>query len=172
MIGNMKWRVSCFVQLVMVAIFFFPWCSLSAQEFEAVQRRLSESVELGELSIDQAKLMMDALRRSSDDADAAKKKKALAEKLKGKKEDGDAKFEDEFVLVFTLGKNTVKRERRYIIKDRRALPQIFDRECRRATKRWEDEMAIGDKLGKAVEAKKEAERLIQSQGSAPKKTGK
>ncbi len=48
-----------------MAMCLFPLGFVYAQDFEAVERRLGGAVEAGELSLEQANLMMEALRRSS-----------------------------------------------------------------------------------------------------------
>lgn len=53
--------------IVAVAICVFPLGFVHAQDFDAVERRLGGAVEAGELSLEQASMMMDALRRSSAD---------------------------------------------------------------------------------------------------------
>ena len=50
--------------VVAMAMCLFPLGFVYAQSFEAVERRLGGAVESGELSLEQAKLMMEALRHS------------------------------------------------------------------------------------------------------------
>jgi polyhydroxyalkanoate synthesis regulator phasin len=67
-IAKKSWQLSSATRLAIVAIAscFFPLGIVYAQDFEAVERRLGEAVGAGELSLDQAKLMMEALMRSQE----------------------------------------------------------------------------------------------------------
>jgi len=58
-----------------MAMCLFPLGFVNAQDFEAVERRLGGAVETGELSLEQANLMMEALRRSSHGAREMEAKK-------------------------------------------------------------------------------------------------
>ena len=67
MIAEKTWKVPSALRMaiVAVAICVFPLGVVYAQDFEAVERRLGGAVEAGELSLEQANLMMEALRRSN-----------------------------------------------------------------------------------------------------------
>ena len=53
------------IAIVITATCVFPLGVVYAQDLEAIKRRLSGAIEAGELSTDQAELMMEALRRPS-----------------------------------------------------------------------------------------------------------
>ena len=59
-----KLPTSTRIAIVAIAISVFPLGVVYAQDLEAIKRRLGGAIEAGELSPDQAELMMDALRRS------------------------------------------------------------------------------------------------------------
>ena len=51
--------------LIAAAALLLPLATAQAQDFNAVERRLGAAIEAGELSLEQAQIMMDALRRAS-----------------------------------------------------------------------------------------------------------
>ncbi len=67
MIAEKSWKVPSAVRMTIVAIAtcVFPLGVVYAQDLEAVERRLGGAVEAGELSLQQANLMMEALKRSA-----------------------------------------------------------------------------------------------------------
>ena len=67
MMNRRNWTAPAALRTVVVvmAMCIFPLGFVYAQDFEAVQRRLGGAVEAGELSLEQANLMMEALRHSS-----------------------------------------------------------------------------------------------------------
>ena len=67
MMNGRSWTAPVALRTVVVvmAMCIFPLGFVCAQDFEAVQRRLGGAVEAGELSLEQANLMMEALRHSS-----------------------------------------------------------------------------------------------------------
>ena len=67
MMNRRSWTAPAALRTVVVvmAMCIFPLGFVYAQDFEAVQRRLGGAVEAGELSLEQANLMMEALRHSS-----------------------------------------------------------------------------------------------------------
>ena len=67
MMNRRSWTAPAALRTVVVvmAMCIFPLGFVCAQDFEAVQRRLGGAVEEGELSLEQANLMMEALRHSS-----------------------------------------------------------------------------------------------------------
>ncbi len=67
MMNGRTWRVPGALRTVVLvmSMFVFPIGFVYAQDFEAVQRRLGGAVEAGELSLEQANVMMEALRHSS-----------------------------------------------------------------------------------------------------------
>ncbi|MDG1983917.1 MAG: M56 family metallopeptidase [Planctomycetota bacterium] len=74
-----RWLLSASLAL---GVFCLPMSIAYAQDFEAVQRRLTSAVEAGELTQAQARTMMEALRRASTDkpARADVDKRALRER--------------------------------------------------------------------------------------------
>ena len=92
---------------LMAAVFLIgasvlPLSIAHAQDFEAIERRLGRAVEAGEISLDQAKVMMDALRRTARDraeqSSSLEEKKrrfeAIQERVKIAVERGDLSRED------------------------------------------------------------------------------
>lgn len=69
MIADNTWKVPTALRtaIMVVAICVAPLGFVYAQDLEAVERRLGGAVEAGELTLEQASLMMDALRRSTSD---------------------------------------------------------------------------------------------------------
>lgn len=67
MMNGRNWTAPAALRTVVVvmAMCVFPLGFVYAQDFEAVERRLGGAVEAGELSREQANLMMEALRHSS-----------------------------------------------------------------------------------------------------------
>ncbi len=67
MMNGRNWTAPAALRTVVVvmAMCVFPLGFVYAQDFEAVERRLGGAVEAGELSLEQANLMMEALRHSS-----------------------------------------------------------------------------------------------------------
>mgnify|MGYP001420806501 CR=1 FL=1 len=67
MIAENIWKVPATLRLEIVAIAFcvLPLGLVHAQDFKAVERRLGGAVEAGELTLEQASIMMDALKRSA-----------------------------------------------------------------------------------------------------------
>jgi len=59
--SNSRWLQAC---VLLCAIVVLPFGIASAQDYKAVERRLGEAVSNGELSLEQASVMMDALRKA------------------------------------------------------------------------------------------------------------
>ena len=59
--SNTRWRQICALLCAMVVL---PLGIASAQDYEAVEKRLGEAVSKGELTLKQASVMMDALRKA------------------------------------------------------------------------------------------------------------
>jgi beta-lactamase regulating signal transducer with metallopeptidase domain len=67
-IAEKTWQAPAALRLVIAGLAFcmLPLGLVYAQDTEAVERRLANAVGAGELTLDQAKLMMDALRKAAD----------------------------------------------------------------------------------------------------------
>jgi beta-lactamase regulating signal transducer with metallopeptidase domain len=67
-IAEKTWQAPRALRLVIAGVAFciLPLGLVYAQDTEAVERRLANAVGAGELTLDQAKLMMDALRQAAD----------------------------------------------------------------------------------------------------------
>ncbi len=65
MIADKTWKVPTALRLGMVALAscILPLGLVHAQDFEAVERRLGGAVEAGELTLEQASVMLEALKR-------------------------------------------------------------------------------------------------------------
>ena len=61
--------------ILVCAVGLLPLGVVYAQDFKAVERKLGAAVEAGELTLDQAKIMMDALRHAAKDDLEAKKRR-------------------------------------------------------------------------------------------------
>ena len=81
MIAEKTWKVpsSLRVAIVAVATCVFPLGVVDAQDFEAVERRLGGAVEAGELSLEQAHLMLEVLRHSNSSREMEGKKRRYME---------------------------------------------------------------------------------------------
>ncbi|TWT84667.1 hypothetical protein CA13_61470 [Planctomycetes bacterium CA13] len=84
MIADKSWKVpsSMRMTIVAIAICVFPLGVVYAQNFEAVERRLGGAVEAGELSLEQATLMLDTLRRSTSSGEMKEKKQRYERYMK------------------------------------------------------------------------------------------
>ena len=70
MADKLRLLAKSFGLAVMVSVVFVPTGnSLHAQDVEAIKRRLGESLEAGELSPDEAEVMLNALRRARQSSD-------------------------------------------------------------------------------------------------------
>ena len=84
--SNPRWLRACVLACVMVVL---PLGIVSAQDYEAVGRRLDEAVSNGELSLEQAGIMLDTLRKAGGDKkQAPKTKNETAKKLIPKTKSG------------------------------------------------------------------------------------
>ena len=79
---NSYWLKVC---VLLFAVVVLPLGIASAQDYEAVEKRLGEAVSKGELSLEQAGVMMAALRKSPDAKKALTKKSPDAKKAPTKK---------------------------------------------------------------------------------------
>ena len=104
MITEKTWKVPVAVWLGIVAMAscILPQGRVYAQDFEAVERRLGGAVEAGELTLEQASIMMKALKRSAGSKRAhnremeAKKRRymAFAKEIEAAVEAGNISKED------------------------------------------------------------------------------
>lgn len=80
----------------LLALAALPMSFVRAQDFQAVERRLGAAVEAGEITLDQARVMLDALRKSAHaphrDARAAGKADAHAGETNAVKVDAKTKY--------------------------------------------------------------------------------
>jgi hypothetical protein len=77
MISKITWKTRAVLRtaVMAMAVGMPPLGFVYAQDLEAVERRLGGAVEAGELSLEQANVMMEALRRSSQEAREMEAKK-------------------------------------------------------------------------------------------------
>lgn len=75
MIGQQNWAISPTLRwgILASAACFFPLGLVYGQDYEALEKRLGGAVEAGELTLSQANIMLEALRKSSKDQKTAKK---------------------------------------------------------------------------------------------------
>lgn len=59
--NNRRWTRSF---MLLAVLFVIPFGIVKAQDFEAIEKRLGGAVEAGELTLDQAKVMLDALKKT------------------------------------------------------------------------------------------------------------
>ena len=114
MITEIPWKVSASLRLGIVAMAFciLPLGLVYAQDFKAVERRLGGAVETGELTLKQASIMMDALKRSAGFEHAhvrkmgAKKRRymAFAKEIKAAVDAGKISKEEAKKKLFELRK--------------------------------------------------------------------
>ncbi|MCB9883688.1 MAG: hypothetical protein H6832_17290 [Planctomycetes bacterium] len=86
----------------LLAVVVLPMSFARAQDFRAVERRLGAAIEAGELTIDQARIMMDALRKSvasrfleqKNDRESAKRIAEVREKIAMAVREGKLSKED------------------------------------------------------------------------------
>ena len=114
MITEIPWKVSASLRLGIVAMAFciLPLGLVYAQDFKAVERRLGGAVETGELTLKQASIMMDALKRSAGSEHAhvrkmgAKKRRymAFAKEIKAAVDAGKISKEEAKKKLFELRK--------------------------------------------------------------------
>jgi beta-lactamase regulating signal transducer with metallopeptidase domain len=84
--SNTRWLQACVLLCAMVVL---PLGIASAQDYEAVERRLGEAVSSGELSLEQAVVMMDALKKAGGTRKDQGADRAEAYLMKVKKELGE-----------------------------------------------------------------------------------
>ena len=85
---NSRWLQMCVVLLCVIVV--LPLGIASAQDYGAVGRRLREAVAAGELTGEQARIMVDALRKASSAGQNQGSDRAKAYLMKVKKELGEA----------------------------------------------------------------------------------
>ncbi len=76
--------------VLLAAVVILPLGLASAQDYEAVERRLGKAISKGELSLEQARLMMETLRKAGGDQDDRQADRAKAYLMKVRKELGAA----------------------------------------------------------------------------------
>jgi len=84
--SNSRWLQICVLLCAMVVL---PLGIASAQDYEAVEKRLGEAVSKGELSLEQAGVMMDALKKAGGAEKDQDSERAKAYLMKVKKELGE-----------------------------------------------------------------------------------
>jgi len=85
--SNCRWLQVCVLLFAMVVL---PFGIASAQDYEAVEKRLGEAVSTGELSLKQAVVMMDTLKKAGGAKNDQGLERAKAYLMKVKKELGEA----------------------------------------------------------------------------------
>ncbi len=158
MIAHKQRKVSPSLRMTIVALAtcVFPLGVVHAQDFEGVQRRLGGAVEAGELTLDQAKLMLDALRRSYSSRDLEAKKRRYTQFMNEIKEAAEAgKITEEEAELKLAG---VRREMfEEGIRNRRELGEMEVKKQR--YKLFMDEIKAAVEAGKLTEEQAE-EKLI------------
>ncbi len=76
--------------VLVAALVILPLGLASAQDYEAVERRLGKAVSKGELSLEQARLMIETLRKAGGDQDDRRADRAKAYLMKVRKDLGAA----------------------------------------------------------------------------------
>ncbi|MCA8972173.1 MAG: hypothetical protein KDC95_20465 [Planctomycetes bacterium] len=141
----------------LLAVVVLPMSFARAQDFRAVERRLGAAIEAGELSIDQARIMMDALRRS------------VASQSRAPKVDSETKsrvdvVRDKLALAVREGKISKEDARRKLTAFEEALrkdQQNEEMKLRAEKLRWvKDELREAVKRGDLSE--KEAELKLRA----------
>ncbi len=84
--NSRRWQLG----ILVAALVILPLGLASAQDYEAVERRLGKAVSKGELSLEQARLMMETLRKAGGDQDDRHADRAKAYLMKVRKELGAA----------------------------------------------------------------------------------
>jgi len=84
--SNSRWLQACVLLCAMVVL---PLGIASAQDYEAVEKRLGEAVSEGELSLEQAGIMLDALKKAGGAKNDQGADRAEAYLMKVKKELGE-----------------------------------------------------------------------------------
>ncbi len=84
--SNSRWLKVCVLLFAMVVL---PFGIASAQDYKAVERRLGEAVSKGELSLEQASVMLDALKKAGGARKDQGVDRAKAYLMKVKKELGE-----------------------------------------------------------------------------------
>ncbi len=126
MINKRNWKLPTTLRTAIMAFAFciFPLGVVFAQDFEAVERRLGGAVEAGEISLHQAHLMLEALKRSSQSSEMESRKtqmEKVARELEfavktGKlsKTDARAKMDSMFAKTFERERDDLEgRKRKY-----------------------------------------------------------
>ncbi len=147
MIAETTWKVPAALRMAIVAVAacVFPLGFIYAQDFKAVERRLGGAVEAGELSLDQANLMMDALRRSTVTREMEAKKQRYM------------KFAEEIKAAVKAGKlSKAEAEEKLIAVRRKMFEQEGrkDGEQREMDARKQRYMKFAEEIEAAVEAGK------------------
>lgn len=107
--------------IVAFAVCTFPLGFIHAQDFEAVEQRLGGAVEAGELSLAQAQVMMDALRRSAGNREMEAKKHRymqVMQKIKGAVEEGKLTEEAAEEKLIAIRMQMFDQDERYRDHDR------------------------------------------------------
>ena len=99
MIAQKCWKVPAVLRLAIVAIAtcVLPLGLINAQDFDAVERRLGGAVESGELTLEQAQMMMKALRKTSEAGNknqSHQKLKLIAKEIEAAVKSGKMSKED------------------------------------------------------------------------------
>ena len=169
MITEKTWKVPGAVRLglVVMASCILPQNRVYAQDFEAVERRLGGAVEAGELTLEQASIMMKALKRSAGSKSAhdremeAKKRRymAFAKEIEAGVEAGKISKEDAEKELIAVRKKMFRDAGRKQ-EDRSDKHGISVEEYRRA------EAKIRELVKKGEVSKEDAEkRLIEMRKS-------
>ena len=165
MITEKTWKVPAAVCLVIVAMAFcvLPLGRVYAQDFKAVERRLGGAVEAGELTLEQASIMMKALNLSAGSKHAhdremeAKKRRymAFAKEIEAAVEAGKISKEDAEKKLIALRKKMFRNAGRK--KENRSDKRGFSVEEYRRAEAEIRELVKNGKVSKADAEK----RLIE-----------
>jgi len=139
--------------VLMAAVVVLPLGFASAQDYEAVERRLGKAVSKGELSLAQARLMMETLRNAGGVQEGRGADRAKAYLMKVRKELGAAVkagriSEEDAIKRYEAAKKPEDVERR-LIDMRKAMSKQSDREKKGIS--IEDYRRAEAKLTKMVE---------------------
>lgn len=189
MIAEKSWKVPSALRMaiVAVAICVFPLGVVFAQDFEAVERRLGGAVEAGELSLEQANQMMEALRRSNTSCEMEAKKRKYIEvtrKLDAAVKEGTVPHKDAMNRLTEMRKAMFEQDgskdyvdvdmeakkRRYMeaareieasVKDGKVTKELAEKRLIEMRKTIRSEKTEGDNRGISVEDYRRGEAEIQ-----------
>lgn len=147
MIAGNSWQVPSTMRwcILSAAVGLLPLGLVGAQDFEAVEKRLGGAVEAGELSLEQANLLMQTLRESAEQGGEIGKRI-------GQKKRHDMSLTEDVKAAVDAGKLTAQEGERKIIVIRGEMFGDLEAEAGKHAGQESRHAALAERIKKAVDA--------------------